>query len=92
MLKVTLKQFKSELRKTIHFFNARENFKNELDKAVEKYGIVNLPKDVLRAIPTGIKAVYESKWYWHPFVWMRIIQIAFLNAENENIKKVLSNG
>ena len=67
----------------------RDNYKRELCKVVNKYGIVNMPISVQRTMPTDLKVLYELPWYVHPTVWRRILQIAWKNAHNEIVRRAL---
>ncbi len=90
MMKVTPKMLKNEFVKAVNFFRSRESYKKQLRKAMNKYGVVNLPESVQRTIPTNLKVLYEIPWYLNIVVWFRIGQIAWLNTENECIRKVIN--
>ena len=89
-LKITPKLVISELKKVINYFRERDIYKITLRRYINKYGIVNMPKDVQRTIPTEMKVLYELPWWLHPVVWMRLVQIAYLNAHNECIRRILN--
>jgi hypothetical protein len=88
-MKITLTKLKSEFKKTVAYFKARDEYRIELRGWIKKYGIVNLPESVQRTIPTDGKVLYEIKWYFNLIVWLRIFQITWLNVGNEGIRSVL---
>lgn len=88
LAKVTIKRLKSEWKKTIDFFKARDEYRTELKGWIKKYGLVNLPASVQRTVPVDMKVLYEMKWWLQPFVWLRIIQITVLNTQNEGMRRV----
>ena len=79
-----------EFKKVIVFFKERETFKKQLKIAIKKYGVANIPADLQRSIPTDMKVLYELPWYLNPIVWLRSLQIAYLNAHNECIRRILN--
>ena len=81
---------KTEWKKTITFFEERDKYRKDLKGWIKKYGLSNLPKSVQRTVPTDRKVLYEMKWWLQPTVWFRIIQITWLNAENEGIGRVVN--
>lgn len=89
-LKITLPKLKSELKKSIDFFETRDEYKIELRRMIKKYGIAGLPAAVQRSIPTDRKVLYELGWKMQPVVWIRILQIAWLNAGNKAFRMALN--
>ena len=89
-MKMTIKDFKSEVGKTIYYFISRDEYKKNLSGWIKKYGLANLPASVQRTVPTDIKVLYEIKWWLQPIVWFKIIQIAWHNAQNESIGRVVN--
>ena len=87
LAKVTVKGLKIEWHKAIDFFKERDKYKEDLKGWIKKYGLANLPKSVQRTVPTNRKVLYEIKWYFQPTVWLRILQIAWLNTENEGVRR-----
>ena len=86
-----MKNLKAEFKKAVDFFKERDNYRLELRRMIKKYGIASLPKSVQRTIPVDRKVLYERKWYLHLTVWFRILQIAWLNTENEGMRRA-ANG
>ena len=87
LAKVTIKRLKIEWLKTIRFFVERDNYRIELRRMIKKYGIAGLPESVQRTIPVDMKVLYEIKWWLQPFVWLRIMQVTMLNAQNEGMRR-----
>ncbi len=87
--RVTAKNLKIEWTKTIEYFKSRDEYKLELKRMIKKYGIAGLPMAVQRTIPVDRKVLHERVWYWHPSVWLRILQITWLNTENEGMRRAL---
>lgn len=87
LAKVTGKRLKIEWLKAIRFFVERDSYRIELRRMIKKYGIAGLPESVQRTIPVDMKVLYEIKWWLQPFVWLRIMQITVLNAQNEGMRR-----
>ena len=88
--RVTVKGLRIEFRKSINFFVERDSYKKDLKGWIKKYGLANLPKSVQRTVPTDRKVLYERKWYLQPIVWLRIVQLTWLNTENEGMRRALN--
>lgn len=74
----------------VDFFNKRDGYRIQLRKAMRKYGVANLPVSVQQTIPADTKVLYELSWKLQPKVWIRILQIAYLNAERKVVEEVLN--
>ena len=85
-----MSDLKNEWNKTITFFIERDNYRKSLKGWINKYGLSNLPVSVQKTVPTDMKVLYEIKWWLQPFVWVRIIQITWLNAHNEGMGRVVN--
>ena len=87
LAKVTRKDLVNEWGKVTNYFKERETYKVDLRNLIDKHGLSNLSTAILRTVPTDLKVLREKPWYWHISVWARIIQITFLNAQNEGMKR-----
>jgi len=87
---VTIADLKTQLNLQIEFFKSREQYKVDLRRAINKYGISALPKTVQDTIPTDVKTLYELPWNWNLYVWFRILQSTCHSAENEAIRRALN--
>lgn len=88
MLKVTMPRLKIEWDKAIKFFKERDAYRIQLRGWIKKHGLANLPEVVLRTVPVDMKVLYEIKWWLQPIVWVRIIQMSVLNAQNEGVRRI----
>lgn len=82
------------LTEQIDFFRKRANFIAETKKAIKKYGFANLPKTVKEAFPEDpvarVKVLYELPWFLNIVVLIRIVQIAYANAEMQLVRGALN--
>ena len=83
-------KLKIELTKTVNYFKERDTYNVKLKGWIKKYGIAGLPKSVQRTIPTDRKVLYEMKWWLQPLVWLRILQISWLNVGNNSMKEIVN--
>ncbi len=88
-MKMKPKLFIHEFKKVIIFFKMRDKYKDELKRAIKKYGVVNLPASVQRTIPNDLKVIDERPWWMHPIIWPKIVLIAYKNAQNELVRRLL---
>lgn len=81
---------KTEIDKQKQFFKERDGYRKQLRRAIATYGAQNLPPAMQRTIPADIRILYEPPWWLNLKVRIRILQIAYLNAERECIRKVIN--
>ena len=76
--------------KMLSVFIKRDKYRIELRRAIKRHGLANLPKAVLRTVPTDMKTLYELPWYLNLHVIVRIVQASILNAQNEAFRRALN--
>lgn len=86
-----MKEWKKGIAIAKDFFVQRDEYIQELKTAIANYGIVNLPPNVQRSIPTDIKVLYELPWRWNIFVRIKILRIGWMHAVNAKIKEVFTD-
>jgi len=89
-MKITRELYKSEFKKVVDFFKKREQYKKDLRKFINKYGVVNLTPAMQRSMPTNIFVLYELPWYLNIIVLIRIPQIAWHSACKEAIRRAIN--
>ena len=83
-----MKRLRIEWLRTIRFFVTRDEYRVNLRKMIKEVGLSGLTPVILRTVPTDMKVLYEIKWWLQPFVWIRIMQVSILNAQNEGMRRV----
>ena len=81
---------KTEIKKQIAFFNAREKYKKDLRQFIQKYGAQQCTPAMLRSLPANGKVLIELVWYLQPRCWFNILRIALAQAENQCVRNVLN--
>jgi len=79
--KKNLKIIKISLKQQSDFFDEREQYKEDVKKAISKYGIANLPKVVLETLPNDMRDFYEKHWRKQPKVWLIMLKTALVAAD-----------